>query len=303
MLQKSRKILFGHKFYEYLYQKAKGTKRGQKIKSQLGSQVARGSKTRGNRRFPSSLQQGRSFQAGGYQQSRFWYGQGREQEGPVLQLEEAKAHPEEGMDLPLAFMDVLNVKDSVGKVESPKMVSSVPMVGIPTGRELGSCGTVLSCRESIQVSRELGLRDIHPALPALNLSLISEGGLPSTGRLRFFLGNWRAVTNYREVLSMVQGLRIDWISQPFQLRMPRPPVFSSREQSLIANELDSLLKKGAVIPVDWCDRQFLSHIFLVPKKGGTFRPVFNLKRLNAFVRYEHFKMESTPMLMNLIQRG
>ena len=192
-----------------------------------------------------------------------------EQEGPVLQLEEAKAHPKECMCLPLAFMDV-NVKDLVGKVDSPEMVSSVPMVGNHAGRELGSRGAVLSCKESVQVSRELGLRDIHPALQALNLSLIAEKGLPSTGRLRFFLGNWRAVTNYREVLDMVQGLHIDWISQPFQLRMPRPPVFSSREQSLIANELDSLLEKGAVIPVDWCEGQFLIHIFLVPKKRRYF---------------------------------
>ena len=68
-----------------------------------------------------------------------------EQEGPVLQLQEAKAHPKEGMYLPLAFMDV-NVKDSVGKVDSPEMVSSVPTVGIHAGRELGSCGAVLSCK-------------------------------------------------------------------------------------------------------------------------------------------------------------
>ena len=79
-----------------------------------------------------------------------------EQEGPVLQLQEAKAHPKEGMYLPLAFMDV-NVKDSVGKVDSPEMVSSVPTVGIHARRELGSRGAVLSCKESIQVSRELSL--------------------------------------------------------------------------------------------------------------------------------------------------
>ena len=33
------------------------------------------------------------------------------------------------------------------------------------------------------------------------------------------------------------------------------------------------------------------HLFIRPKKDGESRPIFNLKQLNDFVIYEHFKME------------
>ena len=46
--------------------------------------------------------------------------------------------------------------------------------------------------------------------------------------------------------------------------------------------------------------QFISALFTVPKKGGGHRPVVNLKDLNQFVEYQHFKMEGVPMLKDLL---
>ena len=37
---------------------------------------------------------------------------------------------------------------------------------------------------------------------------------------------------------------------------------------------------------------YYSSLFLVPKPDGTFRPVFNIKRLNLHVDCPHFKMET-----------
>ena len=47
--------------------------------------------------------------------------------------------------------------------------------------------------------------------------------------------------------------------------------------------------------------QFISPLFTVPKKGGGHRPVVNLKDLNQFVEYQHFKMEGVPMLKDLLR--
>ena len=46
---------------------------------------------------------------------------------------------------------------------------------------------------------------------------------------------------------------------------------------------------------------FYSNMFLVPKKDGKMRPVINLKHLNQFVQYHHFKMEGMHTVRDLVQ--
>lgn len=45
---------------------------------------------------------------------------------------------------------------------------------------------------------------------------------------------------------------------------------------------------------------FTLNIFPTPKKDGTCRVILNLKELNPFVRYEHFKLDSITDVINLI---
>ena len=51
------------------------------------------------------------------------------------------------------------------------------------------------------------------------------------------------------------------------------------------------------------DDEFISTVFLVPKKTRDFRPVINLKPLNQFVEKIHFKMESIRMALNCFSPG
>ena len=46
---------------------------------------------------------------------------------------------------------------------------------------------------------------------------------------------------------------------------------------------------------------FISSIFTISKKSGGFRPVVNLKALNKFVVYNHFKMEGLPTLKSIVR--
>ena len=48
--------------------------------------------------------------------------------------------------------------------------------------------------------------------------------------------------------------------------------------------------------------QFISNLFLVKKKNGKFRPVINLRKLNKFVEYFHFKMETLQHVTELLKR-
>ena len=49
------------------------------------------------------------------------------------------------------------------------------------------------------------------------------------------------------------------------------------------------MDKGAVIMVLPCSSQFLSKIFLVPKKDGSYRLIINLRPLNEHMEQVHIK--------------
>ncbi|MCG8094339.1 MAG: hypothetical protein JAZ17_12090 [Candidatus Thiodiazotropha endolucinida] len=63
------------------------------------------------------------------------------------------------------------------------------------------------------------------------------------------------------------------------------------------------MSKGAIVPSDNEPGQFISTLFIVPKPNGKFRPVINLKHLNQFVYYEHFKQETFTVVLDLVQRN
>ena len=77
----------------------------------------------------------------------------------------------------------------------------------------------------------------------------------------------------------------------------------SKEQfSLVEHEVLDMLEKGAIQKVVPTQGQFLSNLFLVEKKDGGNCPVINLKNLNKFIPYEHFKMEGLHCLKFLLEQ-
>jgi len=57
-----------------------------------------------------------------------------------------------------------------------------------------------------------------------------------------------------------------------------------------------MLEKRAVRVIHPNQSEFVSQIFLVPKKDRGHWPVVNLKALNRFIVEEHFKMEGLHMI-------
>ena len=64
-----------------------------------------------------------------------------------------------------------------------------------------------------------------------------------------------------------------------------------------------MLKKGAIQQTEHQVGESLSNIFLVGKRDGGNQPVVNLRYLNQFIPYQHFKMEGLLCLRKLLQEG
>lgn len=58
---------------------------------------------------------------------------------------------------------------------------------------------------------------------------------------------------------------------------------------------------GVIIEVQAHENQFISPIFLRPKKNGEYRMILNFKYLNFYVTYYHFKMETFEQALTLIK--
>ena len=99
--------------------------------------------------------------------------------------------------------------------------------------------------------------------------------LQVTGRTKCFLKNWHTLTNNQIVLNLVRGIRIDFMSSLRQKLIPNPIQFCDDELNCIDNEIQILLRKGAIIPVYPDTSQFLSNIFTRPKKSGGLRTIIN----------------------------
>ena len=103
------------------------------------------------------------------------------------------------------------------------------------------------------------------------------------------------------MLQTVSGCKVELFETPHQVKPPQVHKFSTPEKVLIEKEMKELEEKGAIKPVSPVQDQFLSNSLLVKKKDGGNHPVINLKNLNGFVDYQHFKMEDISTLKDLIQ--
>ena len=127
--------------------------------------------------------------------------------------------------------------------------------------------------------------------------------LSAAGRLRFFLENWKKLTHDTFILKVVQGCQIPLLSEPTQFSSPSEVQTKQEEQILVDQEIEKMLEKQAIKSVQPSKDQFLSTLFLVTKKDGGYRPVVNLKNLNWYIPYEHFKMEGLFLLKEILKKN
>ena len=140
------------------------------------------------------------------------------------------------------------------------------------------------------------------AMPKCSMSKhkCDNAQIVTAGRLAQFIAKWREITTDNWVLNTVQHYFIEFVKCPSQHTIPREISFSQNETKIILEEINKMLLKKAIVETPHKDGEFLSNLFIRPKKDGTYRPIINLRGLNTFVAYSHFKMETIHSAMQLI---
>ena len=129
---------------------------------------------------------------------------------------------------------------------------------------------------------------------------------PVGGRLSNFVEGWKRITNDPYVLSIVaKGYRLRFTSPPllrqipWEIRSPQDPkeVLGMREQITI------MLQKNVITEMPPDSPGFYSNVFLVRKASGGWRPVIDLKNLNAHIHAPHFRMFTTSSVLSSVEKG
>lgn len=80
--------------------------------------------------------------------------------------------------------------------------------------------------------------------------------------------------------------------------------FDFSQRIIVNREIQKLLKMKVIKIVQHHPNEFISPIFLVPKKTpGEYRMILNLKKLNESLPYHHFKMDTFESVLRLVKPG
>ena len=84
---------------------------------------------------------------------------------------------------------------------------------------------------------------------------------------------------------------------------PPPPFRNSSEGEIatIDKEIVDLLKKGAIEVCSHTPGEFVSNIFMIPKKSGGNRPVIDMRVLSEFMEYIPFRMEDISLPKSVLK--
>ena len=124
------------------------------------------------------------------------------------------------------------------------------------------------------------------------------------GKLKFHLRNWETLTKDSEVLNLVKGLKIPLLHTvtPSNSHFALPS--NKLAEEALDKEVFSMLEKKAIQVVRTPDQgRVFSHLFVTPKKDGGFRPIINLRKVNAVIPYQHFQMEGLKNVQDILLQG
>ena len=105
-----------------------------------------------------------------------------------------------------------------------------------------------------------------PRLPG-GRTLVNEQ-IVQAGRLKFHHEEWTKITSDKVILDIVKGYHIDSISVPFQDHPSKQPTLDKHKEIVLNALLTEPIQKGVIKRCAHEDGEFISLVFLRPKKNG-----------------------------------
>ena len=110
------------------------------------------------------------------------------------------------------------------------------------------------------------------------------------------------MTSDANILSVVQGCSIEFANTTCKFPVPKSN-FSWSDTHIVKTLRRDILQKGVIQESFHEEGEFISPIFICPKKNGKYRFILNLKNLNKYVSYQHFKMDTIILCLHLLRPG
>ncbi|KHJ94801.1 reverse transcriptase [Oesophagostomum dentatum] len=120
------------------------------------------------------------------------------------------------------------------------------------------------------------------------------------GRFQDFADCWFKLTNDPLVRNTVMGYTLPFRETP---SLTVPQYLCRHTSEALSTALEELLEKGAIAKARKGSPVWISTMFPIPKKDGTWRPIINLKPLNQFLKVPHFKMEGLHLVPEIVKQG
>ena len=123
------------------------------------------------------------------------------------------------------------------------------------------------------------------------------------GQVSKYLHKWETMTSDPEILQMVTGDLISFVSDPPERNITRKCNVSKDTRELMDIEIQNMLEKDIIVECSHEPGEFISPIFPVLKSDGGMRIILNLKEFNESVEYLHFKMDSIKVVLANVTEG
>ena len=141
--------------------------------------------------------------------------------------------------------------------------------------------------------------DFYGNIEAIKTRLTDRSSKFAAGQIQHCLPQWQEITHEEEILKMVVGVDIQLLDEPPSGQIHQAH-FSREQSQAIDVEIEELLRKGVIVPCNHTEGEFISPIFIRPKKDNRVRVILNLKKFNVNVENFHFKMETLKHALTLV---